>query len=74
MLGLTLVRERKGWSKSELSRKSGVGLPEISRIEAQKLFAYPGWRRKISAALNVPEEKLFAEVGELGDTANIKIS
>ncbi|MCR4442724.1 MAG: helix-turn-helix transcriptional regulator [Peptococcaceae bacterium] len=58
---VTKEREKKGWSKGELSRRSGVGLSEISRIEAGKLFPYPGWRRKIADALGKPEEVLFPE-------------
>lgn len=58
---LAVEREKYGWSKSELSRRSGVGLSEISRIEAGKIYPYPGWRRKIAVALSIPEEELFAE-------------
>jgi len=59
---LTDERKKRGWSKSELSRRSGVALPEICRIEGGKIYPYPGWRRKLAAALEVSEEELFPEV------------
>ena len=60
---LTREREKRKWSKSELSRRSGVGLSEISKMEAGKIYPYPGWRRRIAAALDVPADELFPEVG-----------
>lgn len=62
MLRLTKERIKRGWSKSELSRRSGVGLVEISRIENGKIFPYPKWRHKLAMAMGMPEHELFKEV------------
>ncbi len=62
MLNLTVEREKRGWTKSELARRSGVPLAEICRIEGGKIFPYPGWRRKIARAMEMPESELFQEV------------
>lgn len=62
MMQLTIERQRRGWSKSELARRTGIGLTEICRIEAGKIYVYPGWRRRIAEAFDLPEEELFQEV------------
>jgi ribosome-binding protein aMBF1 (putative translation factor) len=62
MYQITIERERKGWSKSELSRRSGVAVPDISRMESGKMYAYRGWRKKLGLALNVNPDILFEEV------------
>lgn len=62
MLRLTQVRERRGWSKSELGRRSGVALSTISNLEGGKVFPFAGWKKKLAAALGVDESTLFDEV------------
>lgn len=64
MSRLTTEREKRGLTKSELARRSGIGLPEICRLESGKIFPYPGWRRRLAAALEVSEDELFPEVAE----------
>ncbi|MEW5954701.1 MAG: helix-turn-helix transcriptional regulator [Bacillota bacterium] len=61
-MSVTQAREQRGWSKSELARRTGIGLTEICRIESGKIYPYRGWRKKIAIALEAPEEKLFPEV------------
>jgi transcriptional regulator with XRE-family HTH domain len=65
MFRLTVERERRGWSKSELSRRSGVGLVEISRLEAGKIYPYPGWRQKLASALDCSQDVLFEKIEEV---------
>lgn len=62
MFRLTLERESRGWSKSKLSRVSGVGLAEIVRLESGKIYPYPGWKKKLANALNCNPDVLFEEV------------
>ncbi|MGI6078455.1 MAG: helix-turn-helix domain-containing protein [Fastidiosipilaceae bacterium] len=64
MWQLTVEREKRGWSKSELSRRSGVDLASLCRIELGRIYPYPGWRRKIAKAMDMPEKVLFDKVGE----------
>ncbi|MEW6274957.1 MAG: helix-turn-helix transcriptional regulator [Bacillota bacterium] len=51
-------REKRGWSKSELSRRTGIGLTEIIRIERGQLPIFPGWKKKL--------ERAFKEGGKNG--------
>lgn len=63
MLQLTAVRRQRNISMSELARRAGMGLPELSRIESGKLYPYPGWRRRIAEALGTEDpDSLFEEV------------
>jgi transcriptional regulator with XRE-family HTH domain len=61
-MSMTQMREKRGWSKSELARRTGIGLTEICRIESGKIYPYPGWRKKIAAALETSERTLFPGV------------
>ena len=62
MLFLTVERERQKLSKSELARRSGIGLAEISRIESGKIYPYPGWRKRLAKALGVAKPDCLFEV------------
>ncbi|MBP1925853.1 transcriptional regulator with XRE-family HTH domain [Sedimentibacter acidaminivorans] len=53
------IRASKGLSQFDLSMMTRIPPSEISRLENGKIYAYPGWRRKISDALNIPEENIF---------------
>jgi len=53
------IRELKGLSQFDLAKKANITPSDISRIENNKIFPYPQWRKRISDALNVPEEKIF---------------
>lgn len=59
---LRRVRERRGWSQRELSRKAGMHMATVNRIEKNlteppltKVFA-------LSRALGVPAEQLYTIV------------
>lgn len=54
------ARERKGLSQLELAYLTKIAPSNISAIEAEKIFLYPGWRKRIAVALNIPEEELTA--------------
>ncbi len=56
------IRETKKLSQVDLTRKTGIGPATISNLENEKIFPYPGWRRKLAQALEVSEEELFPEV------------
>lgn len=54
--------EEKKISGLELSRITGIAPCVISNLKNGKQWPYPAWRKKISEALDVPEEKLFPKL------------
>lgn len=56
---LRKVREGKKLTQLELGRRTLIAGNIISNLETGKVYPYPGWRRKLAAALEVPENKLF---------------
>lgn len=55
-------RERRGWTQLELSRRSGVPQPSISRIEAgDRLQPRVQLVARLAKALGVPVEYLVVE-------------
>lgn len=56
---LRAVREAQGVSQLELAARSRVSPSAISNIETGKIFAYPGWRRRLAEALQVEEGEIF---------------
>lgn len=66
---LRKIRERKGLSQLELGRRTGIAGNIISTLERGRIYPYPGWRRKLAAALEIPEDKIFPkEAGGNGRT------
>ncbi|WP_434074876.1 helix-turn-helix domain-containing protein [Moorella naiadis (nom. illeg.)] len=57
-------RRRRGWSQFELSKRSNIHPIEIGRIERGIVKPFPGWRKRLSEALGVPENELFGEEGK----------
>ena len=60
------VRKEKGLSQLKLAFMTGIAPNEISRIENGWLKPYPGWRKRLSRALGVPELELFPPEGNGG--------
>ena len=65
MLRLTIERRKRGWSQAKLGRRSEIDASSISRLEAGKLYAYAGWRRRLGRVLEVPGDRLFEVVPEV---------
>ena len=40
---------------------------DISQIERGERKAFPGWRKRLAKALEVPEEELFPEIQEVNE-------
>lgn len=58
-----LIREmqRKKITGYKLAQLTNISKPDIySALKGKKPF-YPAWRRRIAAALNVPENKIFPD-------------
>jgi transcriptional regulator with XRE-family HTH domain len=54
-------REGHGWSLRELSRRTGIGYPDLSLLERGLRPCYPGWRRRLARAFKLPQSVLFPE-------------
>lgn len=62
---LRQIRESKGWTQAELSRKSGLNATTIGLIESGRLKAYQSQINKLAIALGLTEDeaqRLQAEV------------
>ena len=55
------VRKKLGLSGEALARKAEMSASDLSKVERGRVYAFPGWRRRISDALGVPECELFPE-------------
>lgn len=58
---LRLLRDRQGWSQSELARRSGVSQTYISELEAGKKQPTVPIVRRLAAALGVTVGDLIGE-------------
>lgn len=54
-------RIRQGLSQFELAKRSNISPADISKIENGTCITFPGWRKRLSEALGVPEEELFSK-------------
>lgn len=59
MNNLKSARKSKGLSQFELAKLSNVTPSDISRLENNKIYAYPGWRKRIAKALGVEVEQIW---------------
>ena len=57
-------RKKKGLSQFDLARLSNVDPSNLSKIENEKIIVYPGWKERISKALNEDVKTLFPEEGD----------
>lgn len=58
---LRKFKEAAGISGLELSRRTGIAPSIISNIENNRIKPWPGWKKRLSEALKVPEFELFPE-------------
>lgn len=55
------VRQQKELSGLEVAYKARIAPGVLSNIENGKIVCYPGWRKRIAAALGCNEADLFPE-------------
>jgi transcriptional regulator with XRE-family HTH domain len=56
---LTNLLLAKGWSLSELARRSKVSKQDLSRITRGHAIAWPAWRKRIARAFKVSERGII---------------
>ena len=59
-------RIKRGWSLTELTRRTGIATSDLSQIERSLKFVHPGWRRRIARAFALSERELFGDVSAEG--------
>jgi transcriptional regulator with XRE-family HTH domain len=52
-------RKARGMSGEALARRAEMSASDLSKLERGRLYAYPGWRKRIAEALDTPEDQLF---------------
>lgn len=53
------IREKMKLSQFELAKIADITPSDISRIENNKIYAYPGWRKRLARALKVEEREIW---------------
>jgi len=66
MLRLTKERQRRGLSQAALARLTGIHPAAISALESGTAHPWPGWKARLSRALDLPGDELFEEVTDGG--------
>ncbi|AOQ23854.1 hypothetical protein MTAT_04870 [Moorella thermoacetica] len=62
MLRLKQIRLQRGLSLTRLCQLTGIHPSNLSRIEKGLIYPYPGWRKRLTEAIGVPEDILFEVV------------
>lgn len=55
------IRIKRGLSNLQLARVTGIAPCFITNIEKGRQYVYPGWKRRLSEALNVSISELFPQ-------------
>jgi transcriptional regulator with XRE-family HTH domain len=64
VLRLRGERRRRRWSLTHVSGLTGIAAADLSVVERGLRYPHPGWRRRLAAAFELPEEELFAPADE----------
>ena len=51
-------------TRNKLALLAGITSQDIYAVLSGKKFMYPGWKRRIAEALNMPESELFEQEAE----------
>ena len=62
MFRLTIEREKHGWSRAELGRRTSIHPADIGKFESGRLVPYPSHLKRIAEELAVPSDELLEEV------------
>lgn len=70
MLRITEERVRKGWSRTELARRSGMHPADIGKIERRILRPYPLQLARVARALRWPVRRAGRLLEEVPSTCD----
>lgn len=62
MNNIKKIRKSKKLSQFQLAVLTNITPSDISRLENNKIFPYPGWRNKLVKALEVEEQEIWPEL------------
>jgi len=68
---LKRIRTKRGLSQLDLAKLCDITPSDISKIENDRIYPHPGWRQRLSDALNLPEDRIFPEEKRLADALNL---
>ncbi len=66
MLRLEYERRKRNMSKNQLAFETKISPCTIGKLEASKLYAYPGYKKKLEEYFGISGDGLFEEVDENG--------
>jgi len=61
---LKKIRKERGLTQFDLAKQTDISPSDISQIETEKRFPFPGWRKKLAKALEIAEKELFPGIKE----------
>jgi len=67
LLELAEILYRKRISQAKLARMAEMNPTDVNAMIHERRPAFPGWRKRIAAALNMPETEVFPEAKEAAD-------
>ena len=70
MLNITAERNRRGWSRAELGRRSGLNPSTVGQIEAGRFIPYASQLAKLARALELSEAKAHELLRAVGAGAS----
>jgi putative transcriptional regulator len=56
------IRKKKNLTQLDLAKMTDIYPNDISQIEREQRKAFPGWRKRLSKALEVSEKELFPDI------------
>jgi len=62
MNNLKKIRASKKLSQFDVAKLSNINPSDISRIENGKLYCQPGWRHRLSKALNIFKKSCLQKI------------
>jgi transcriptional regulator with XRE-family HTH domain len=62
ILQIRRERQQKAWTLAEVSKRTGISIPDLSRIELGEVRVYPGWSRRLVRLFRMSADTLFAPI------------
>ena len=62
ILTIRSERKKRGWTLTEVTRRTGIATADLSALERGLRPPYPGWRRKLARVFRMAPQELFKVV------------